>query len=62
MSQSDNFLKNMKNFFRSHATKKRKSEVLNFIKEAAKGKATDFNSDGKVNLVDYEIWRNTVYH
>lgn len=23
--------------------------------------SADFNSDGKVNLVDYEIWRNSVY-
>ena len=24
--------------------------------------SADFNTDGKVDLVDYEIWRNTVYH
>jgi hypothetical protein len=29
---------------------------------AATNHSADFNSDGKVNLVDYEIWRNTVYH
>jgi len=29
---------------------------------AAQNYSADFNSDNKVNLLDYEIWRNTVKH